>query len=204
MAGVPHHAAEGYIARPIAKGQVALCEQVGSETINGLMPREVVRLYRRDSHRAGYAGSAPQQLPGRYRRRRQRAGLAYADITTGEFAVTVSSRGGPWRRSWPAWPRRDTAAEGEGDRRHRRHAGCRLPSWRFEEGNARQTLLQHFGVRTLEGFGRGQAAGHPRGRVILYYLQRRSREPSTRSSGSLPTASNGTWRWTPRHGAIWS
>ncbi|NLF63346.1 MAG: DNA mismatch repair protein MutS, partial [Chloroflexi bacterium] len=36
MAGVPHHAAEGYIARLIAKGyKVALCEQVGSETING-------------------------------------------------------------------------------------------------------------------------------------------------------------------------
>ena len=46
MAGVPHHAAEGYIGRLIAKGyKVALCEQVGTEPIKGLMPREVVRLF---------------------------------------------------------------------------------------------------------------------------------------------------------------
>ena len=46
MAGVPHHAAEGYIGRLIAKGyKVALAEQMGSETINGLMPREVVRVF---------------------------------------------------------------------------------------------------------------------------------------------------------------
>ncbi|NIP24004.1 MAG: hypothetical protein GWO38_09340, partial [Phycisphaerae bacterium] len=46
MAGVPHHAAEGYIGRLIAKGyKVALCEQIGTETVNGLMPREVVRVF---------------------------------------------------------------------------------------------------------------------------------------------------------------
>jgi DNA mismatch repair ATPase MutS len=46
MAGVPHHAAEGYIARLIAKGyKVALCEQIGTETVNGLIPREVVRVF---------------------------------------------------------------------------------------------------------------------------------------------------------------
>ena len=45
MAGVPHHAAEGYIARLIAKGyKVAICEQMGDQAINGLMPREVVRV----------------------------------------------------------------------------------------------------------------------------------------------------------------
>src|SRR5690606_36923745 len=46
MAGVPHHAAENYIARLIAKGyKGALCEQVGSEPTNGLVPREVVRVF---------------------------------------------------------------------------------------------------------------------------------------------------------------
>jgi len=46
MAGVPHHAAEQYIARLIAKGyKVALCEQVGTARVNGLMPREVVQVF---------------------------------------------------------------------------------------------------------------------------------------------------------------
>jgi hypothetical protein len=45
MAGVPHHAAEGYIARLIEKGyHVAVCEQVGDEPVAGLLPREVVRV----------------------------------------------------------------------------------------------------------------------------------------------------------------
>ncbi|MBM3190042.1 MAG: DNA mismatch repair protein MutS, partial [Chloroflexi bacterium] len=45
MAGVPYHAAEGYIAKLIAKGyKVAICEQMASDPIKGLMPREVVRV----------------------------------------------------------------------------------------------------------------------------------------------------------------
>ena len=45
MAGVPHHAAENYIARLIDKGyHVAICEQVSDEPIQGLMQREVVRV----------------------------------------------------------------------------------------------------------------------------------------------------------------
>ena len=40
MAGVPHHAVEGYIARLIAKGyRVALAEQVGEPTGRGPMGR---------------------------------------------------------------------------------------------------------------------------------------------------------------------
>ena len=45
MAGVPHHAAENYLARLIEKGHhVAICEQIDSEPQNGLMPRAVVRV----------------------------------------------------------------------------------------------------------------------------------------------------------------
>src|SRR5690554_935467 len=45
MAGVPHHAAENYLAKLIERGHhVAICEQVGDEPIKGLMPRQVVRI----------------------------------------------------------------------------------------------------------------------------------------------------------------
>ena len=45
MAGVPHHAAENYIARLIKAGfKVAICEQMGNDPINGLVPREVTRV----------------------------------------------------------------------------------------------------------------------------------------------------------------
>ena len=46
MAGVPHHAAHGYIARLLELGhQVALCEQMADPSkTKGIVPREVVRV----------------------------------------------------------------------------------------------------------------------------------------------------------------
>jgi DNA mismatch repair protein MutS len=46
MAGVPHHAAAGYLARLVEKGfRVAICEQMADPaTVKGIVPREVVRV----------------------------------------------------------------------------------------------------------------------------------------------------------------
>jgi DNA mismatch repair protein MutS len=46
MAGVPHHAAHGYVARLLAHGhKVAICEQLADPAmVKGIVPREVVRV----------------------------------------------------------------------------------------------------------------------------------------------------------------
>ncbi|MBZ0120025.1 MAG: DNA mismatch repair protein MutS, partial [Sandaracinaceae bacterium] len=46
MAGVPHHAAAGYLARLLEKGfKVAICEQLADPaTVKGIVPRGVVRV----------------------------------------------------------------------------------------------------------------------------------------------------------------
>jgi DNA mismatch repair protein MutS len=46
MAGVPHHAAAGYVARLLEKGQrVAICEQMADPAkVKGIVPREVIRV----------------------------------------------------------------------------------------------------------------------------------------------------------------
>jgi DNA mismatch repair protein MutS len=46
MAGLPHHAAHGYIARLLSRGyKVAVCEQMADPaTVKGIVPREVVRV----------------------------------------------------------------------------------------------------------------------------------------------------------------
>ena len=46
MAGVPHHAAAGYLARLLAKGyKVAICEQMADPSkVKGIVPRQVVRV----------------------------------------------------------------------------------------------------------------------------------------------------------------
>jgi DNA mismatch repair protein MutS len=45
MAGVPYHAAEGYLARLVKKGEtVVICEQIGEVTGKGPVERGVVRI----------------------------------------------------------------------------------------------------------------------------------------------------------------
>ena len=181
MAGVPYHAIEGYIARLIEKGyRVAMAEQVGEVTGKGLVAREVTRVVTAgtvvepallDEKRANYLAAALLDEDGR------RAGLAYADITTGEFAVTeFSAENAPtaleqelgrlspreclfpqapdWKESsTPALaPKRSASVSNTQYLIPNTHS-TPWPAWRFELGQARQTLLDHFGVSTLAAFG---------------------------------------------------
>ncbi len=94
MAGIPHHAADGYIARLVSKGyRVAICEQTSDPALSkGLVDREVIRIVtpgtvidptmlaaKRNNFLAGVVTG------------RDAVGIAYVDITTGEFAVTQFS-----------------------------------------------------------------------------------------------------------------
>ena len=178
MAGVPHHAAEGYIGRLIAKGhKVALCEQIGTETVNGLMPREVTRVFTAgtviepgmlDAGRNNYLAAVI--CDG------ERIGLAYADITTGEFATTqLPNRRALVEELARLHPAELLLADNEqtlGDITESIPALSRLPNWRFEEGNARRTLMDHFKVTTLAGFGcEGKPQAVRAAGALLIYLQ---------------------------------
>ena len=181
MAGVPHHAAEGYIARLIAKGyKVALCEQIGTETVNGLMPREVIRVFTAGTViEPGMLDAGQNNYLTAVIVENERAGLAYADITTGEFATTeLNGR----HRLIEELDRLNSAEllMPDSEMSLQSLASVKtvtnLPNWRFEEGTARQTLLRHFGVSSLAAFGceskslATRAAG-----AILYYLQETQR-----------------------------
>jgi DNA mismatch repair protein MutS len=166
LAGIPYHAAENYIARLIEKGyHVAICEQVGEQPSKGIFPRKVVRvvtpgtlvepgLLPGDANNY-LAAVVVDGLPGSSNTG-QRAGIAYADITTGEFAVTEIelADGSPLRaeitRLRPAeiiHP--DNIPLGNGIPGH----ATPWPAWRFETGRCSESLLKHFGASTLDGFG---------------------------------------------------
>lgn len=156
MAGVPHHAAEGYIARLIAKGfKVALCEQIGTETVGGLMPREVVRIFTAGTViEPGMLDAGRNNYLVAVVRHGEQAGLAYADITTGDFATTqLPSRHALEEELARLAPAELILPDGELGLGDISPAVSRLPNWRYEEGNARQVLEKHFGVRSLEPFG---------------------------------------------------
>jgi len=199
MAGIPHHAAENYLARLIERGyHVAICEQVGDQPVKGLFPRQVTRVvtpgtvvepgllpgdannylaalvFEEDSvaspsHRSGDA---------RYHSLSSgagRAGVAYADITTGEFAVTELASEDIWSATRTELARLkpaeilhpDTLAAGDG------LPGCTTawPAWRFEIGRCQDVLLRHFAAGSLDGFGlRGLPLALRAAGVIVQYL----------------------------------
>lgn len=159
MAGVPHHAAENYIARLIKAGyKVAVCEQVGKEAVNGLMPREVVRVVTPgtvveptllEAKQHNYLAALIMD--------HNRAGLAYVDITTGKFAATQLQGQDVERLVWDELTRLNPAElllpDDHGLSIPSQYHLTLLEAWRFEESKTTQRLLDHFEVSTLDGFG---------------------------------------------------
>ncbi|MCH7662253.1 MAG: DNA mismatch repair protein MutS, partial [Chloroflexi bacterium] len=160
MAGIPHHAAENYLSRLIDKGyHVAICEQIGDEPVNGLMPREVVRIVTPGTL------VEPGLLPGDANNylaavviEEQQAGVAYVDITTGEFAATemegvnvlalVRSEINRLHAAEVLLPESlDLPKDGL--------SGFQTvwPAWRFESGRTEEAIKAHFEAAALDGFG---------------------------------------------------
>jgi DNA mismatch repair protein MutS len=176
MAGIPYHALDNYLARLINRGyKVAICEQVTKpgET-KGLVQREVVRLVTPgtvvepsllDSKSNNYLVSLVWG--------EEVVGLAYIDITTSEFATTQL----PPHRIIPELERLKpseiiTAESSELPDLELAASLTRLDDYWFELDVACQTMLDHFGVATLDGYGCGhlplavKTAG-----AIIHYIQ---------------------------------
>jgi len=176
MAGIPYHALDNYLARLINRGyKVAICEQVTKpgET-KGLVEREVIRLVTPgtvvepsllDSKTNNYLTSLV--LDG------EEVGIAYVDITTSEFATTQVSL----QRAIPELERLKppeiiTAQSSELSDLGLAAPVTRLDDYWFELEVAHQTVLDHFGVTTLDGYGCAhlplaiRAAG-----AIIHYIQ---------------------------------
>jgi len=183
LAGIPYHAVDGYLAKLIARGyKVALCEQMSDPaTTKGLVERKVVRVVTPgtliegnllDERANNYlACIAPAKRRGDDAWSGD-AGLAYVDISTGEFVagtmpperaaaelarIRPSEVLLPDGVDAPAWLDRAMAV-------------TRVePLW-FDVELANVTLLEHFHVASPEAFGiaRGSAAVAACGAALMY------------------------------------
>src|SRR5438093_6341446 len=86
MCGVPAHAADSYIARLVRLGhRVAICEQTEDpRSAKGLVSREVVRVVSPGTMTDSLEASTPLYIAS-VATSRDGAGLAFADLSTGEF-----------------------------------------------------------------------------------------------------------------------
>jgi DNA mismatch repair protein MutS len=178
MAGIPYHAVENYLARLIEKGyHVAICEQVGDQPARGLFPREVVRVVTPGTVvEPGLLRSGVNNYLASVIVSETHAGIAYADITTGEFAVTelhgediLGMLRGELIRLRPAETLIPEGLELINELPGRQ---TRWPSWRFESGRCAEALLKQFQAGSLDGFGlRGMHLAIRSAGALLQYIQ---------------------------------
>jgi DNA mismatch repair protein MutS len=168
MAGIPYHAADSYIARLIAKGyKIAVCEQMEDpKKSKGMVKREVIRVItpgtvvdpgmldaKKNNYLAALAGSGDA------------CGIAFIDVTTGEFAVTEIAGSDRWEKIMDELARYQPAEIIMPEDLHRENplpsdlrglgSGKTVPhhAWAFGLASARSTLQEHFRTVSLAGYG---------------------------------------------------
>jgi DNA mismatch repair protein MutS len=197
LAGIPHHALDRYCALLVERGfAIAICDQVEDPALaQGLVKREVTRVIT--------PGTVLEEGMLNARRNNFLAaavilgnnwGLAYADVSTGEFLTTQSNEieqlAQELMRLHPSEVLIPTNAPDlvgllrPGEHANRLPEGLPTqfcytlrPQSAFAQPETRQLLLQWFKLRSLEGFGCEQlplavrAAGG-----LLQYLQDTQRD----------------------------
>ena len=162
MAGIPHHALESYLARLIRRGhKVAICDQVGDPAQSqGLVDREVVRVVTPGTvvEPSLLTEKANNYLVAAVVRD-DAAGLAYADITTAEFATAQLPLSALASEIERLAPPELLLAEGQESVLGGLAAltvaprVTALPARVFDPERARETILEHFAASSLEPYG---------------------------------------------------
>jgi DNA mismatch repair protein MutS len=158
MAGIPYHAAEGYLARLVKAGvSVAIAEQIGDPaTSKGPVERKVVRIVTPGtvSDEALLEESRDNLLLA-LARKDDVFGLAYLDVSAGRFRV-LEVQGeeallSELERLDPAEVLyEETILSTQVTARRGAHS---QPAWSFETENAQRLLNDQFQTRDLGGFG---------------------------------------------------
>ncbi|GLS26004.1 DNA mismatch repair protein MutS [Marinibactrum halimedae] len=187
MAGVPYHAAEGYLAKLVRLGEsVAICEQVGDPaTSKGPVERKVMRIVTPGtvSDEALLDASRDNLLVALTEAHSHADtsvfGISTLDVGSGRFQVLevegLDSAEAEIQRLNPAellLPDTDTALSFE-----QSHKGIRRrPVWEFDYETALRLLTQQFGTKDLSGFGCGEmSAAISAAGCLLSYAQETQR-----------------------------
>jgi len=159
MAGIPYHAAEGYLAKLVKLGvSVAICEQIGDPaTSKGPVERKVVRVVTPGTiSDEALLDERRDNLLAAISHHKEQFGIATLDIGSGRFLVMevagAEELQSELQRLNPAellvddhFPYPEILQQRQGVR-HRQ-------PWEFEQDTAHRQLTDQFGTKDLTGFG---------------------------------------------------
>lgn len=178
LAGFPHHSIETYLPKLVRAGQrVAICDQLEDpKSVKGIVKRGVTELV---TPGVAYSDNIVQQKSNNYLAclhfDKQTVGVSFLDISTGEFLVAQGNseyidkllQGFKPSEVIFSKSRSKDFTEAFGNSFYT----YTLDDWAFTADYAQETLLKHFEVKSLKGFGIDRlqlgivAAG-----VALHYL----------------------------------
>ncbi|MDP1834600.1 MAG: DNA mismatch repair protein MutS [Chlamydiales bacterium] len=185
MAGVPFHACDGYLDRLVAKGyRVAIAEQTEDpKKAKGLVKREVVRVVTPGtvvssgllSEKTNNFFASIGQVGSTY-------GLALLDLTTAEFRVIEFEQLSDLQNECYRFRPAEFLVSEKFKVRHAeffqdlglsyRFLTSPIEDWHFDYQLCYNFLLDHFKVRSLDGYGlKGMTAAVNTAGALLQYLQ---------------------------------
>ena len=179
LAGFPHHALETYLPKLVRAGQrVAICEQLED-------PKVAKKVVRRGITELVTPGVTTNENVLEHKENnflagifldRQIAGIAFLDISTGEFLTAEGTYEYVDKLLNSFSPSEVLVERGKLELFHEKFGSgyytYPLDEWVFTEDNARDKLLEQFQTRTLKGFGvHALSHGIIASGAILQYLQ---------------------------------
>ena len=175
MCGVPYHAADGYVQRLIREGKrVAIAEQTSEPIPGKLVDREIAQIITAGTVMdLNMLESRCNNFLAAVWREKSRCGLAWLDHTTGEFRVAEPP-------DLPALmealariaPAETLVAEDQIPLFPHLKNPVPVESWPFLLDQARHSLLDHFKVHSLDGFGcTGMLPALSAAGGLLHYLK---------------------------------
>ena len=178
LAGFPHHALETYLPKLVRSGErVAICDQLEDpKATKKLVKRGVTELITPGvTLTEGVLDEKSNNFVAALHVDKQMYGLAFLDISTGEFQLTQGSQTEiamliqqlDVKEVLVAKPMKKQILESYGTQ----FPAYFLEDWVFQENYATERLQDQFGVASLKGFGISElSAGVVAAGVILYYL----------------------------------
>ena len=158
MAGVPYHAAEGYLARLVKAGRsVAIAEQIGDPAASkGPVEREVVRIVTPGTLTDESLLEARQDaLILAISLGKTGYGLAWLDVSSGRFLVSEVEDEIALEAEVARLAPAEILVPESSHLADETWLGAlrRQPDWSFDEVSAREDLQRQFQTRDLDGFG---------------------------------------------------
>ncbi|MBQ1204513.1 MAG: DNA mismatch repair protein MutS, partial [Alistipes sp.] len=179
LAGFPYHAIDTYLPKLVRAGErVAICEQLEDpKLVKGLVKRGVTELITPGVVlQDNILTNKENTFLASVYFGKQLTGVAFLDISTGEFYVAEGSDAYVDKLLSNLQPKEVVYQRAAEDRFKSsfgvRYYTYRLDEWVFSEDGCREKLCRQFGTPTLKGFGVDHlSAGLSAAGSILHYLE---------------------------------